>query len=359
MPRDPCAMRVKPEHAAQDNVDRDAGRAPQKDTQRVKELLRQQAEGAGGDEKGGTGREGVKFARVHGDPEADLTRSVIIEPYQSAGYASASVNAIRNPYMRRLWAARVQQRPRPVCILRSRTGPTRSSAMPYTLSESADAVILTPVSPASAAVIWLHGLGADGHDFVPIVEELQLPASLPVRFIFPHARIRPVTINNGYEMRAWYDIKGFGPERVEDEEGIRESAALVSKLVEAQAGTGIDARRIVLAGFSQGGAIALQAGLRFPRRLAGIMPLSTYLPLAKSVPNEASQANRDVPILMCHGLHDGVIPAALGAASREMLTSLGYRVQWQTYSMEHSVCMEEIAEISTWLQKQLATTQAE
>ncbi len=148
-------------------------------------------------------------------------------------------------------------------------------------------------------MIWLHGLGADGFDFVPIVDELRLPATLPVRFIFPHAASRPVTINNGYVMRAWYDIKGFGPERAEDDAGIRESEGVVKRYIEQQIAQGIPASKIVIAGFSQGGAIALQTALRYPQRLAGVMALSTYLPLAGSLPAEASAANRDVPILMC------------------------------------------------------------
>jgi phospholipase/carboxylesterase len=226
--------------------------------------------------------------------------------------------------------------------------------MPYTTKESAEAVVLSPQAPASAAVIWLHGLGADGFDFVPIVDELRLPASLPVRFIFPHATPRPVTINNGFVMRAWYDILGFGPERAEDEAGIRESDGIVKRYIEQQISEGIPASKIVIAGFSQGGAIAFQSGLRYPQRLAGIMALSTYLPLRGSVAAEASAANRDVPILMCHGVRDGVVPAQLGQASRDVLQGLGYQIDWRTYPMEHSVCMEEVMDISKWLQARLA-----
>lgn len=226
--------------------------------------------------------------------------------------------------------------------------------MPYTTQESTDAVVLTPAAAAGAAVIWLHGLGADGFDFVPIVDELRLPATLPVRFIFPHAASRPVTINNGYVMRAWYDIKGFGPERAEDDAGIRESEGVVKRYIEQQIAQGIPASKIVIAGFSQGGAIALQTALRYQQRLAGVMALSTYLPLAGSLPAEASAANRDVPILMCHGVHDPVVPAKMGEASRDALQGLGYRVEWRTYPMEHSVCMEEVADIAKWLQARLA-----
>jgi phospholipase/carboxylesterase len=225
--------------------------------------------------------------------------------------------------------------------------------MSYTTQESSDAVILTPDSPPTGAVIWLHGLGADGFDFVPIVNELRLPSSLAARFIFPHATQRPVTINNGFVMRAWYDIKGFGPDRAEDDVGIRESDTVVRKYIDQQIAAGIAASRIVIAGFSQGGAIAFQTALRYPQRLAGVMALSTYLPLRDSVANEASAANRDVPILMCHGLRDPIVPAELGMASRDVLLSLGYQIEWRSYPMEHQVCMEEIVDISNWLQARL------
>jgi phospholipase/carboxylesterase len=225
--------------------------------------------------------------------------------------------------------------------------------MPYSTRESAEAVVLTPQSAPTAAVIWLHGLGADGFDFVPIVDELRLPASLPVQFIFPHATTRPVTINNGFVMRAWYDIKGFGPERAEDDVGIRESEVVVKQYIEQLIAQGIAANRIVIAGFSQGGAIALQTAVRYPQRLAGVMALSTYLPLRALVAKEASEANRDVPILMCHGSRDPVVGLQMGEASRDVLQGLGYRIEWRTYPMEHSVCMEEVLDISKWLQARL------
>lgn len=228
--------------------------------------------------------------------------------------------------------------------------------MAYTTHESAESVVLNPQAAANATVIWLHGLGADGFDFVPIVNELRLPASLSARFIFPHATPRPVTINNGFVMRAWYDIKGFGPERAEDDVGIRESDGVVRKYIDQQIAQGIPANRIVLAGFSQGGAIALQTGLRYPQRLAGIMALSTYLPLRSTLAAEASAANRDIPILMCHGTHDGVVPPVLGEASRDVMTGLGYRVDWRSYPMAHQVCLEEVMDISSWLQQRLAPT---
>ncbi|HKU16510.1 MAG TPA: alpha/beta fold hydrolase [Steroidobacteraceae bacterium] len=226
--------------------------------------------------------------------------------------------------------------------------------MQYSTHESQDQVVLEPSTPADAAVIWLHGLGADGFDFVPIVNELRLPPGFAVRFIFPHARPRPVTINNGFVMRAWYDITGLGPDRVEDEAGIRESAAVVKGYIERENARGIASERIVIAGFSQGGAIAFQAALRHPQRLGGVMALSTYLPLRQTVAAEASPANRDMPILMCHGTRDPMLPMTLGSASRDLLQSLGYTVEWRSYLMEHSVCMEEVLDISQWLQARLA-----
>jgi phospholipase/carboxylesterase len=193
----------------------------------------------------------------------------------------------------------------------------------------------------SAAVIWLHGLGADGHDFEPIVPELEL--AKPVRFVFPHAPIRPVTINNGMRMRAWYDILQFGG-GPEDEAGIRASQKIVEQLIAAEKG-----KKVVLAGFSQGGAIVLQAALRHPERLAGVMALSTYLPLAMSVSAERSPENRDVPIFMAHGQYDDIIPIDRARRSREMLEGLGYPVTWKEYPMPHSVCAPEIADISAFL----------
>lgn len=225
--------------------------------------------------------------------------------------------------------------------------------MPYSLQETPDCVTLTSTVSASAAVIWLHGLGADGHDFVPIVEELHLPETLPVRFVFPHARPRPVTLNNGYVMRAWYDIKSLDRNGLEDADGIRESANVVGKLIERQVTAGIAAERIVIAGFSQGGAMALHTSLRHPQRLAGVMALSTYLPLRNALAAEASDANRDLPILMCHGTQDPVLPVTLGGDSRDLLQKLGYAVEWHSYLMAHQVCMEEITAISTWLQARL------
>jgi phospholipase/carboxylesterase len=193
----------------------------------------------------------------------------------------------------------------------------------------------------TAAVIWLHGLGADGHDFEPIVPELELPK--PVRFVFPHAPVRPVTINNGMRMRAWYDIFQFGG-GPEDEEGIRASQKLVEELIAAEKG-----KKIVLAGFSQGGAIVLQTAFRHPERLAGVMALSTYLPLAAKLAAERNKANHDLPIFMAHGNYDDIIPIDRARRSREILEGLGYPVTWKEYPMPHSVCAPEIADISAFL----------
>lgn len=205
-----------------------------------------------------------------------------------------------------------------------------------------------------ASVIWLHGLGADGNDFVPVVNELGLPPQLTVRFIFPHAPMQPVTINGGFVMRAWYDVLNQDMSLREDEAGLRRSQREIEKLITKENDRGIGASRIVLAGFSQGGAMALQTGLRHPERLAGIMALSSYLPLAPTLAPEASAANRDVPIFMAHGTADPLIPLPLASLSREHLTLLGYQVEWHQYLMPHSVCAEEIQDIGQWLQRVLA-----
>ena len=202
----------------------------------------------------------------------------------------------------------------------------------------------------SAAVIWMHGLGADGHDFEPLVPELELPADLRVRFVFPHAPVRPVTLNNGMSMRAWYDILELGGTR-EDGEGLRVSQAAVEALIAQEEARGIETKRIVLAGFSQGGAIAFQTGLRYPKRLAGIMALSTYLPLAGTVEAERHKANRDLPIFMAHGTSDPMIAIGRAQESRKMLESLGYPLEWREYPMPHSLCPQEITDIAAWLVK--------
>ena len=208
-----------------------------------------------------------------------------------------------------------------------------------------DGLELQTGAEPKAAVIWLHGLGADGHDFEPIVPELRLRK--PVRFIFPHAPIRPVTINQGMRMRAWYDILqlGGGPE---DEPGLRASQKITEELIGAEA---LPANKIVLAGFSQGGAIVLQTALRFPERLAGVVALSTYLPLASTLAAERSDANKDLPVFMAHGQYDDLIPLSRARTSREHMEKLGYKIEWHDYPMPHSVCAPEIADISAFFSK--------
>lgn len=201
----------------------------------------------------------------------------------------------------------------------------------------------------AASIIWLHGLGADGHDFEPIVPQLASAIPRPARFVLPHAPMRPVTINGGMVMRAWFDIFGIDRQIRQDEAGIRASAASATDLIRRENERGIPAERIVLAGFSQGGAIALHAGLRHPERLAGIMGLSTALPVTHSVASEAAECNARTPVLLAHGTLDPVLPFALGAASRDALLALGYDVTWHEYVMPHAVSPEEIADISRWL----------
>ena len=226
--------------------------------------------------------------------------------------------------------------------------------MSHSLQETVDEVVLAPAGRPAASVIWLHGLGADGHDFVPIVPELRLPPEPAVRFVFPHAPLRPVTINNGMRMRAWYDIVSLSATGPPDEAGIRTSAESLERLIARETGQGVPADRVVIAGFSQGGAIALHGALRHRTRLAGVLALSTYLPLHERLAPEAAPANCELPILMCHGRDDPVLPMALGVMSRDWLRGLGYTVKWKDYRMQHQVCAEEIADISAWLQARLA-----
>lgn len=209
----------------------------------------------------------------------------------------------------------------------------------------------TAPEPA-ASVIWLHGLGADGYDFDPIVPALRLPGGPEIRYVFPHAPVRPVTINGGAEMRAWYDIVAIQRGAHEDEAGIRESGEAVAALIRREAERGIPADRVVLVGFSQGGAIALHAGLRYPEKLAGIVALSTYLPL-RAAAAEFHAANSATPIFMAHGSLDPVIPAVLGEESAGFLADLGYEVQFKSYVMPHSVCPEEVEDIRRWLGRTL------
>jgi len=215
------------------------------------------------------------------------------------------------------------------------------------MPEILDAIEIETGKNPATSIIWMHGLGADGNDFVPIVPELQLPDTA-IRFVFPHAPVQPVTINGGMRMRAWYDVMD-GAIRREDECGVRASQALIEALIAREKERGTAARRLVLAGFSQGGAIALQTGLRHPERIAGIMALSTYVPIAEKLAAEASVANRGVPVFMAHGRHDPIIPVARAESSRDVLRSLGYPVEWSEYLMPHSVCAEELDAIGAWL----------
>jgi phospholipase/carboxylesterase len=212
--------------------------------------------------------------------------------------------------------------------------------------------IETGPEPAGS-IIWLHGLGADGHDFEPIVPELQLPPTLPLRFVFPHAPVRPVTINGGMSMRAWYDIFSLDRDGPVDEAGIRASGDILDALIRREIERGIPAARIVVAGFSQGGAIALHAALRYPEKLAGLMALSTYLPLPESLDAEvvtnAKAANQDIPIFMAHGSFDPVLPMQMGSESARLLSARDFQVEWHDYPMAHAVCAEEIAHIRDWL----------
>jgi len=214
---------------------------------------------------------------------------------------------------------------------------------------SLDAVEVEPESAADATVVLMHGLGADGHDFESIVPELRLPASASIRWVFPHAPVRPVTLNAGYRMRAWYDIVGLDRRASEDEAGIRDSARAVLDLVRRERERGIDWSRIVLAGFSQGGALALFAALRWPERLAGVAALSTYLPLASNLEQEAHPANAGVPIFMAHGTDDSLVAPELGRSSRDLLRSRGYDVEWHEYPIPHSVSAEEVGDLRAWL----------
>jgi len=205
-----------------------------------------------------------------------------------------------------------------------------------------------------ASIVVLHGLGADGDDFVPIAQQLDLRAAGPVRFVFPHAPIRPVTINGGHRMRAWYDVLAPDLVRREDEAGLRASQVQVQALIDREAARGIASGRTVLMGFSQGCAMTLMAGLRAPRRLAGLAGLSGYLPLAASTAAERSAANRDVPIFLAHGRLDPVVSFDRGCAGRDALAALGYAVEWHEYAMQHSVCAQEIADLERWLLTVLA-----
>jgi len=204
------------------------------------------------------------------------------------------------------------------------------------------------------AVIWLHGLGADGHDFEPIVPELQLDEFADIRFVFPHAPVRPVTINGGIPMRAWYDVMSLDRSGPQDEAGIRDSAEALAQLIQREHERGVPYDRIVVAGFSQGGAIAMHTAMRFAEKLAGLMALSTWMPLEATIDREVMQSPesqpRDLPILMAHGSFDPMLPIAAGQHARDIMQKAGFDVQWHDYPMAHAVCAEEIAEIRRWLQ---------
>jgi phospholipase/carboxylesterase len=213
---------------------------------------------------------------------------------------------------------------------------------------------LDPGRDPVATVVMLHGLGADGTDFLPMADEIDLGAIGPVRWVLPRAPVRPVTINGGYRMRAWYDVFEPSLVRREDDAGLRESFALVAKLLEREAKRGVAPERTVLAGFSQGCAITLGAGLRHGERLAGLAGLSGYLPLADSTAAERAEANRATPIFLAHGRHDGVVAVERGQAARDVLQGLGYGVTWHEYPMEHSVCIDEVQAFGDWLVQVLA-----
>ncbi len=221
------------------------------------------------------------------------------------------------------------------------------------MSQLLDNIEIETAPNPTAAIIWMHGLGADGNDFVPLVRELDLRGLPGIRFVFPHANTMPVTINGGYVMRAWYDIKVNDLVRHEDEGGLRASQLQVEALIAREKARGIPASRIILAGFSQGCAMALQTGLRHPEKLAGLMCLSGYVPLAAQVASERSAASLETPVFMVHGLHDGVIPIARAEQSRDLLESMGYKVEWHQYVMQHSLCQEEVDDIGAWLKKVL------
>ena len=221
-----------------------------------------------------------------------------------------------------------------------------SSALPY--------IETNPVSEIKATVIWLHGLGDSGHGFAPIVPELRLPDALGVRFVFPHAPERPVTIDGGMRMRAWYDIKSMDFDKRADLTGVRESAEQVEQLIEAEISNGVPPEKIILAGFSQGGVIALHLGPRFSKSLGGIMGLSTYMCQPELLAGEAHPANQQTPVFMAHGEMDDVVPIAMGKAAYDTLTANQYNVSWQSYRMKHNLNMDEINAISQWLQARLA-----
>lgn len=220
--------------------------------------------------------------------------------------------------------------------------------------ENVDEVLLEPAVAATAAVIWLHGLGADGFDFLPIAPELRLSGA-PVRFVFPHAPVRPVTLNGGFPMRAWYDIVGLDASSRADEAGIRESAQRVERYIVEQIAAGIPSQRVFVAGFSQGGAVALHCALRHAQPLGGLIALSTYLPMHERLAGERHAANQALPVFLAHGQYDPVVPFQWGRETRRILQSLDYAADWHEYPMQHEVCADEIDDLSAWLRDRLAS----
>ncbi|MCK4609283.1 MAG: dienelactone hydrolase family protein [Gammaproteobacteria bacterium] len=213
---------------------------------------------------------------------------------------------------------------------------------------------ITPTNNPGSSVIWLHGLGADGHDFADLAQTLHESCLPTTRFILPHAPIVPITINGGYQMRAWFDVYGLTEDSPQDRAGIQQSQQLIEQLINKELELGIASDKIILAGFSQGGAMALQCGLRYPQKLAGILALSAFLPLAEALKAEAAPANQNAPIFMTHGEHDDVLPITWAKASRDKLTELDYKLKWATYPMAHQLCDQEIIDISCWLKELLA-----
>lgn len=222
------------------------------------------------------------------------------------------------------------------------------------MSTKLDKIVVEPKQPATACVIWLHGLGDSGEGFAPVVPMLGLGQQHGIRFVFPHAPIQPVTINGGMPMRSWYDIKSMDLHDRADLNGVEASEKLVKALIEEQIASGIDAEKIVLAGFSQGGVLSLFTGLRFEKKLAGIMALSCYLPSPDKLPESVSQANQSTPILQHHGEQDDVVPCFAGKMAHDTLANAGYKTTWKTFLMPHSVLPEQLIEIGNWIAKRLS-----
>lgn len=214
-------------------------------------------------------------------------------------------------------------------------------------------LIVEPEKPANTSVIWLHGLGADAHDFLPVIEQFDFPDGMAMRFIFPNAPVRPITLNGGAKMQGWYDIVGIGPEYEEDVEGILSSQKLIESLIEKEVQKGIPCNRIILIGFSQGGAIVLQTGIRYPKPLCALVALSTYLPLRHCVDDEIHAEQKNTPILFMHGIYDAVVPVSFAQHSYDKLKKCDFSVQWKEYEMQHTVCMEQISDINSFIIKEL------